>query len=146
MTPYGLECLHSLSQFLPPQIIARECMVLVPAVSQSTLKNYGAGLLRFTQFCDDFNVPESLRIPAPEWLLSHFITTHSTGSVSGSSLRTWLLGLKLWHIVNSAPWCGAAHFKCMAHGAWHQAPKDSSLPKCLPITLAHFKLLCSQLD
>jgi len=75
ITPYGLDNLHCISQFLPPQITAREHVVLIWAVSPKTLGNYDAGLLRFTQFCDQFNIPEDLRMPAPEWILSHFITT-----------------------------------------------------------------------
>jgi len=74
ITPYGLDNLHCISQFLP-HIIAREHVVLIWAVSPKTLGNYDAGLLRFTQFCDQFNIPEDLRMPAPEWILSHFITT-----------------------------------------------------------------------
>jgi len=146
MTPYGLVRLRHLSQFLPPHVISRERVVLVQAVSTSTLRNYGAGLLRFTQFCDDFNIPESLRMPAPKWLLSIFITTRGAGSVGGGSLRTWLLGLELWHIVNSAPWRGACHLKRATKGAHRQAPDDSSRPKCLPVTLAHLKLLRAHLN
>src|SRR5882672_5498920 len=139
MTPYGLVRLRHLSQFLPPHVISRERVVLVQAVSTSTLRNYGAGLLRFTQFCDDFNVPESLKMPAPEWLLSIFITTCGAGSVGSGSLKTWLLGLELWHIINSAPWRGAGHLKRATQGARCQAPDNSSRPKCLPVTLAHLK-------
>src|SRR5882724_95151 len=72
MTPYGLNKLHSLSP-LPPHNIAREHVILVHAVKPKTLSNYGVGLVRFTQFCDTFNIPEPMRMPAPEWLLSHFI-------------------------------------------------------------------------
>ena len=104
MTPYGLTKLHELSHFLPPHIVACEHIIMVRAIKPKMLSNYGTGLLRFTQFCDNFNIPESIRMPTPEWLLSHFITTHGTGSVGGGSLRTWLLGLELWHIINSAPW------------------------------------------
>ena len=70
MTPWGLARLHQLSQFLPRDIVAREHIVVVQAVKPNTLSNYGAGLLRFTQFCDHFNIKEALRMPAPEWLLS----------------------------------------------------------------------------
>jgi len=64
----------------------------VKAVKEKTLSNYGAGLLHFTQFCDELNIQEDLHMPVPEWLLSHFITTKGAGSVGGGAMRTWLLG------------------------------------------------------
>jgi len=85
-------------------------------------------------------------MPALEWLLSNFITTHGAGSVGGGSLRTWLLGLELWHVINLALWQGAAHLKHAMQGAQHQAPDESSLPKCLPVTLAHLRLLRAHLN
>ena len=73
-----------------------------------TLKNYTTGLSRFTKFCDDFNVPEPEHMPASECLLSTFVTTHSTGSVGKVVIKTWILGVELWHHVNGAPWIGSA--------------------------------------
>ena len=49
--------------------------MLVKAVAPKTLSNYGAGLLRFTHFCESFKLAEDLCMPALEWLLSVFITT-----------------------------------------------------------------------
>ena len=146
MTPYSLEKLHWISQFLPPHIIARECVVLIQAVSPKSLGNYSTGLLRFTQFCDQFNIPESLRMPLPEWLLSHFITTRGTGSVGPSSLWTWLLGLKLWHVLNSSPWHGSAHLKHASQGSKKCAQTGSFLLKHAPVTLAHLQALWSNLN
>ena len=76
-----------------------------------TLSNHGAGLLRFTQFCDAMNIPEDLQIPTPKWLLSHLVATTGAGSVGAGAMRSWLLGLELWHIVNLTPWLGAGHLK-----------------------------------
>src|SRR5882672_9309338 len=141
MTPCGLARLHQLSQFLPRHIVAREHVFLVQAVKPNTLRNYGAGLLRFTQFCDHFNVKEALRKPTPEWLLSHFITTRGAGSISSGSLRTWLLGLELWHTVNGAPWHSTDHLKWATQGAGSHAPLAACHPKCSPVTLAHLRAL-----
>jgi len=60
---------------------------------------------------------------APEWLLSVFITTRGAGAVRGGTLRTWLLGLQLWHIVNGAPWHGGAHLKRALQGSKLVAPE-----------------------
>jgi len=95
MTPFGLEWLSILSHHLPHELLASEQVVLVKAVKPKTLSNYGAGLMRFMQFCDNFNVPEDLCMPAPEWLLSTFITTRGADTVGSGTLRTWLLALQL---------------------------------------------------
>jgi len=129
MTPYGLEYLNKLSTHLPPKVVVRERLVLVKAIKPKTLSNYGVGLMRFTQFCDAFNVPEDLHMPTPEWLLSIFITTRGTGSVSGGTLRTWLLGLQLLHIVNGVPWHGTSHLKREIQGSSSAVPASTSHPK-----------------
>jgi len=84
--------------------------MLVKAVKVKTLSNYGTSMLQFTQFCDTFNIPKDLQ-SVVEWLLSHFITAWGASSVGGGTMRTWLLGLELWHVVNAAPWQGSAHLR-----------------------------------
>jgi len=85
-------------------------------------------------------------MPAPEWLLSHFITTRSVGSVGASLLQMWLLGLKLWHVLNSAPWHGMAHLAHTSQGSRRTMPVQSFLPKCAPVTLAHLQVLHSSVN
>src|SRR5882672_4080678 len=85
-------------------------------------------------------------MPMPEWLLSTFITTRGAGAVGAGTLRTWLLGLQLWHVINGAPWHGGAHLKQEVQGYSAAAPVSSSCPKCTPITLAHLKALREGLD
>ena len=60
-------------------------------------------------FCDDLGIVEDLRMPAPEWLLSAFVTICGVGEVGKGTLSAWLLGLQLWHNVNNAPWHGSMH-------------------------------------
>jgi len=79
--------MHLVSALMPPVLIAREHVILVRVVKPKMLSNYGAGL-RFTQFCDTFNIPKELHMPAPEWLLSVFTTTKGTGAIGGSTLNT----------------------------------------------------------
>ena len=61
-------------------------------------------LAQFTKFCHNFNVPESDHMPASELLLSTFVTTHGSGSVSKGEIKNWILGLESWHRINIAPW------------------------------------------
>src|SRR5882724_3300818 len=117
MTPFGLTKIAELNTHLPPLIITCQRVVLGKAVNAKTPSNYSAGLLQFTQFCDNMGILKELRMPAPEWLLSHFITTKGAGSVGAGAMKTLLLGLELWHVINFVPWHGAAHLKWAAQGA-----------------------------
>ena len=68
------------------------------SVLHSTLSDYSSGLVCFTNFCDNFKVPEEDHIPASETLLSIFISNQAAGSVSKSMMKTWVEGLHLWHM------------------------------------------------
>src|SRR5882672_8556499 len=107
------------------------------SVHPKTLSNYSAGVLRFTQFCDTFLIPEDLRMPTPEWLLSIFITTCSPGSVGRGTIKTWLLGLQFWHLINGTPWYGMSHLNRAAQGSRALAPSSSSRAPQAPVTMRH---------
>ena len=111
-----------------------------------SLSNYGAGLLRFTRFCDNLQIPEETRMPAPEWLLSSFISTRGAGTVSKGTMASWLAGLQLWHEINYAPWSGRSHLKRVLQGAAAATPSTSRKPKRLPVTIAHLLALRSNLS
>ena len=83
MTPFGVAHMHKVSLHIP---IMREHMVLAMAIKPKTLSNYSASLLQFTQFCDALNIPEDLRMLAPEWLLSKVITMKGAGAVGSGAL------------------------------------------------------------
>jgi len=111
LTPYGIAKMNAESSQFPPEVIIRRRLVMSRCVLPNTLKNYASGLTRFTKFCDDFHVPETDRMPASEILLSTFITTHGAGSVGKGAVKTWVLGLELWHRINGAPWYGGAELQ-----------------------------------
>ncbi len=69
---------------------------MLASVTEDTRESYGAGLLRFTQFCDAENVPENARMPASESLLSLFVAKMGAGLVQPPTINTWLAGLGLW--------------------------------------------------
>jgi hypothetical protein len=50
-----------------------------------TRESYGAGLLRFAQFCDREHIGESARMPADCFLLAAFIAD-AVGSCSGGCM------------------------------------------------------------
>ena len=98
------------SQF-PPEVIIHRRLVMSRCVLPNTLKNYASGLTQFTKFCDDFHILETDHMPASEVLLSTFITTHRAGSVGKGAVKTWVLGLELWHRINGSPWYGGTELQ-----------------------------------
>src|SRR5882724_223800 len=116
-TPFGISKLDEASPLFPAHTIIRRCLVMANSVLPSTLSNYAAGLIRFTKFCDNFHVPKETHMPAPETLLSTFISTRAAGSVGLSTMKTWIEGLRLWHIINDAPWQGSSALSHTIKGA-----------------------------
>ncbi|KAJ3775084.1 hypothetical protein FB446DRAFT_685005 [Lentinula raphanica] len=115
-------------------------------LSDSTKSSYAAGLLRYHQFCDSENVPHSLRMPASETLVLGFIG-HYMGSVSGLTIRSWLSGLRAWHIQHGAPWVldssqelKVARAGARIAGAHHRRPVRN------PIALTHMIALVLNID
>ena len=64
--------------------------VLLASLDEPTQVNYRAGLLHFTQFCDEHSISERDRMPASSFLLACFAARHA-GKVGGSSLNTLIL-------------------------------------------------------
>ena len=125
----------------PLHIITRERLLLSRAVAPKTLSNYSAGLLHFIQICDNLHIPEELRMPAPEWLLSSFLTTCGAGAISKGTMISWLQGLELWHTINNAHWNGGSHLKRALQGSSSAAPSSSTRPKRRPIAMPHLQCL-----
>jgi len=78
-------------------------VLISKSITPLTLSNYASGLLRFSKFCDNYNIPELFRMPTSEALLTMFITCHGTASIASLALHHWILGLELWHKMNSTP-------------------------------------------
>ena len=146
LSPYGIASMNvELSRF-PPEIIIHRRLVMARCVLPNTLKNYAAGLSCFTKFCDNFSIPEIECMPASELLLSTFITSHGAGSVGKGAIKTWLLGIELWHHINNAPWLGGAVLKHAVEGLAKLAPASSRLDKHNPVTIEHLCCLRHHLD
>lgn len=117
--------------------------LMLAGLEPSTAKNYGAGLLRFAQFCDELGVPEKERMPAPEYLLAAFLARHA-GTVQHKTMGNWLAGLRLHHAVNGATWNGEMMVGYAKKGARKLNP--AQLPKRPPVTLEHLEALLKRLD
>ena len=111
LTPFGIDHLNSLATLVPSDVILQARFLLSKSVTPNTLNTYAAGLLRFTQFCDEYRIPKNLHMPASEDLLVLFVSARGAFKVSAGTIKQWLLGLEFWHVINGAPWHGASALK-----------------------------------
>src|ERR1700731_3465434 len=89
-TPFAIS--RSSSLLVIPRTDAQTlAWVMLSSLDPKTQENYGAGLLRFTQFCDTRGITEVERMPAPEVLLSAFAASWA-GRISSSTVAGWLAG------------------------------------------------------
>ncbi len=86
-----------------PQDAALILKLAQSALKKSTLENYSTGLLRFHQFCDEHDIPESSRMPASVFLLSTFVAWASTKNIVAKTIGAWLTGVHGWHTLHGAP-------------------------------------------
>ena len=82
-TPYSREFDTSLISQFGIDFFNHFHKVLLASLDEPTRVNYGAGLLRFTQFCDERGISERDRMPASSLLLACFAARHA-GEVGGS--------------------------------------------------------------
>ncbi|KAI0037486.1 DNA breaking-rejoining enzyme [Auriscalpium vulgare] len=117
--------------------------VQISSVEVNTRSTYGAGLLRFTQYCDEFGISELARMPASDVLLAGFV---SSGAGKVGSAQQWVSGLALWHRINGAPWLGSTGLQAALAGVKKNAPTSSKRPPRPPVTFQHITALLRGLD
>ncbi|KAK0485619.1 DNA breaking-rejoining enzyme [Armillaria luteobubalina] len=144
-SPYADVVDNKLSTLVPAHVLERWHQVMANSVTEDARKNYGAGLLRFTQFCDAYSVPESLRVPASEPLLTLFVSEMGAGKVQSSTVDSWLSGLAFWHNVQGARWYGSRILSRTKQGLAAMAPPSTRAPR-LPVTEKHIASLQCHLD
>lgn len=118
---------------------------MVRSLDTNTRSNYGAGLLRYTQFCDSINIPEAERMPAAEALLSQFAAAFA-GTTSEKTLNNWLAGLQFWHVINGARWHGSQLLHHTRRGFSKMVPPSSRRAKRPPVTIDALCILHDHLD
>jgi hypothetical protein len=144
-TPHSDQFQASLEVELPSSAILKLFQVMLFSLDENTRSNYGAGLLRFTQYCDAHSIPEHSRMPASENLLSAF-SASAAGSASESALNNWLAGLQYWHVVNGAAWHGSDMLHHVRRGFAKLVPPNSKRAKRPPVTIEALVVLKSGLD
>ncbi|KAJ7108079.1 hypothetical protein C8R43DRAFT_1091893 [Mycena crocata] len=144
-TPHSLLAQQHLDDEISRRLQTRMFENLLDSTAEDTRQTYGAGLLRYNQFCDRECIPEGRRMPASEILLGAFISDH-TGTISGKAIRNWMNGLRLWHVYNHADWHGKEGW---LPGILKAADKKGAAFKRLPrgpITFEHLRALRACLD
>lgn len=144
-TPHSLHTQASMNDEISTRLQEKIYSALLQATSDGTRESYGAGLLRFTQFCDREEVSESLRMPASATLLSAFIA-EASGSCTGECIRNWLSGLRLWHLYNRAEWNGKDSWVRSLQKSADKAGAPLKRPARNPISMEHLSALRNNVD
>lgn len=144
-TPYAAERNASLFEGLPPELADHTYSALRGALAPNSKTNYGAGLLRFTQFCDKWAIPETDRMPASYALLCSFIGAHK-GTQSGGTIKSWLSGLKAWHDLSDAQWFGDHRWVQMARVTANKEGTQHKRPLRAPVSIEHLLALRKAID
>jgi hypothetical protein len=140
-TPFSFSTIQHLKSSFPPQVIFRWQEVLSASVENRTRRNYGAGLLRFAQFCDHYKIPENQHMPASEALLCLFIATKGAGQVTEGTVASWLSGLEMWHSINGYPWPGSQILTRTKKGIAKLTPPECRRPPRDPVSFNHMVAL-----
>jgi hypothetical protein len=146
-TPHTASHLASLQRQFPTGVISSLFQTILLSLDENTRSNYGSGLLRFNQFCDEMRVSESDRMPASAMLLSAFAAS-GAAKVSRSCVDSWLAGLRFWHVFNGAPWFGddSEMLAKVKAGVQKLTPPTSKRAKRKPVTIEHMHALRDGLD
>jgi hypothetical protein len=145
-SPHALTARKALLNKIPPSHADRLEEVFTSAVVTRTRENWGAGLLRFHQYCDTLSIAEIDRIPASERLLCLFVANCGAGRVSESCISNWLAGLHRYHIIHGAPWFGGEALALVKRGAANLVPPGSRCPRRQPVTQKHLLALRDNLN
>ncbi|KAI5822087.1 hypothetical protein K523DRAFT_318639 [Schizophyllum commune Tattone D] len=144
VTPYTFIRQASMD-VVSPELQAKFLSKILARYEDSTLTSYGAGPLRFTQWCDRNGISESLRMPADRILLGVFCADMHEGG-TGARIRNWMCGLQLWHHINGAPWEGDDFLVQTVLKTADKEGKIFSRPLRNPVELTHLRALRAALD
>ncbi|KAG2143567.1 uncharacterized protein EDB93DRAFT_1251982 [Suillus bovinus] len=143
--PHSTSFHSSVLSHLPFDDVLKLLDVMLISIEVKTHENYGAGLLRFHQYCDSRRIPEQLRMLAPDHLLASFIASWA-GKVTSSTVHNWLARIHFWHNLHSAPWHGRV-LLCTVTSSLAKVVLPSSKRPCRPpVTLEHMHTLVRLLD
>jgi hypothetical protein len=77
--------------------------VMSNAWASSTRESYSAGLLVYHVYCDKKGIPEELRAPTSQHIVTALVASLA-GSYSGSTISNYIHGIRAWHILHGLQW------------------------------------------
>ncbi|GLB43910.1 hypothetical protein LshimejAT787_1500940 [Lyophyllum shimeji] len=132
VTPHTFRFISDISRFAPRSLISKLFLITLNSLAPKTREVYGAGLLRFHQFCDRLRVPESARMPASPALLATFCASWA-GFIARDIVDNWMSGLRFWHIFHGADWRGDhLLLATVKKGVANMTPESSKRPSRPP--------------
>ncbi|ESK82524.1 tyrosine recombinase, partial [Moniliophthora roreri MCA 2997] len=126
------------------RICAFSQAVIQNGIESSIATTYAAGLWCFHKFCDLMSVDEDLRMPADKTLMTAFVRFF-LGSKNRGTIKTWLLGLWQWHILNDTLWEEYDWLK-LTHTSANKAGSHHKRDPRPPLTRQHLAVLKCRLD
>ena len=104
------------------------------AWADSTRESYSAGILVYHVYCDMEGIPEELRAPTSQHIITAFVTSLA-GAYAGSTISNYVCGIRAWHILHGLEWrLNPLEMDAMLKGADRLAPPSSKRKKRRPYT------------
>ena len=122
---------HSLPQ---EDDLGRVFEVMSNAWLESTRESYSTGILVYHVYCDVKGIPEDLRAPTSQHIITSFITSLA-GSYSGATIHNYIHGIRAWHVLHGLEWRpNPLELEAILKGADRLTPPSSKRKKRLPYT------------
>ena len=104
------------------------------AWAESTRESYSSGILVYHVYCDAKGIPEELRAPTSQSIVTSFIV-NLAGAYSGSTISNYINGIRAWHILHGLEWSlNQLEMEAALKGAERLTPPSSKRKKRQPYT------------
>lgn len=134
---------HSTTQGQDTEQVFR---VMSNAWAESTRESYSAGILVYNVHCDKKGVPEELRAPTSQPIITDFVASLA-GSYFGSTISNYIHGIRAWHVLHGLEWkLNPLEMDALLKGAERLAPPSSKRKKRQPYTPDFITKLRQQLS
>jgi hypothetical protein len=126
--------------------LSRVFDVMSNAWASSTRESYSAGLLVYHVYCDKKGIPEELRAPTSQDVITSLVASLA-GSYSGSTISNYIHGIRAWHILHGLQWRpDRLELEAVLRAAERLTPSSSKRKKRQPYTPEFMARLRLQLN
>jgi len=114
--------------------LSRVFDVMSNAWASSTRESYSAGVLVYHVYCDKKGIPEELRAPTSQDIITSLVASLA-GSYSGSTISNYVHGVRAWHVLHGLSWKpDRLELDAVLKAAERLAPSSSKRKKRQPYT------------